>query len=488
MRTRIFNQVLDLDAGNIEKIGPVSAVTSSVDAVEKMTTYYSTYLPSLIFSLIAPIYLYFHLRTSANTVAVILFCISILLLPVNNIFRAKIEALRSTYWHSVEDMTAYYLDSIRGLTTLKLFNQAESHKEILSEKAEQLNIDINKFMKVNFTSFLVTEIMIYVSIIVSLLITCASIRKDPSHISTALTVLMLSYSYFSSYRQLMSSTHTALTAVSAATKVEQIMEVDTARTYDSALPKDPENYLGIRMDHVSFAYPGRNTALKNISLFIPKGKMIALAGLSGCGKSTLASVLMRFFDPESGNIYIEGKEYRSLTPTELRKKIIMVPQSVSIFSGTIRDNLLIADHCASDEDLMEALEEVRLRDWVMSLKDGLSTDVGDAGSKLSGGQRQKIGIARALLCKAEYIIFDEATSAVDMESEKEIWECISRLSETRTLIIISHRLSSIRDADIIYMLDHGVITEQGTHAELIEKNGLYEKLVLEQAELEGGVA
>ena len=193
---------------------------------------------------------------------------------------------------------------------------------------------------------------------------------------------------------------------------------------------------------------------------------------------------MRFYDLEKGRILLEGRDYVSLTPDELRRRVIMVPQTVSLFSGSVAENLRIAAPDASDEELYEALRDVRLKDWVLSQPLGLDTDVGDAGGRLSGGQRQKIGIARALLCRAEYIIFDESTSSVDRESEEEIWNCIDELSQTRTLIIISHRLSTIQNADCIYVLENGAIAQQGTHEELMRETGLYRRLVEEQAQLE----
>ena len=267
-------------------------------------------------------------------------------------------------------------------------------------------------------------------------------------------------------------------------KVENLLDIDTSRPYDPALPIDKDVYEGIRMEHVSHSYTGRNAAITDVSLTIPKGKVTALAGLSGCGKSTIAGLLMRFFDPSNGRITLEGKDYYSFTPEQLRKRIIMVPQSVSIFSGTIADNLRIAKKDATKEEMLEALQQVRLKNWVDTLPDGLDTDVGDSGGKLSGGQRQKIGIARALLCKAEYIIFDEATSSVDIQSEQEIWSCVDRLAMTRTLIIISHRLSTIQNADCIYVLSGGKISESGRHEDLMQNHGLYYQLVTEQANLE----
>lgn len=251
--------------------------------------------------------------------------------------------------------------------------------------------------------------------------------------------------------------------------------------------KDPENMPGIRMDHVSFGYEGRKTALRDVSMFVPKGKVTALCGLSGCGKSTAASLMMRFMDPQSGHIYLEGRDYLSFTPEELRKNIVMIPQTVTIFSGTIRDNLLIADPDASDEKLYEALSQAGLKSYIDSLTDGLDSETGENGSHLSGGQKQKMGIARALLSDCEYMIFDEATSSVDPESEQEIWKCIGELAKTRTLMIISHRLSSIRNADVIYVLEDGYIREHGNHEELTKNNGLYYQLCEEQRILEGAL-
>ena len=484
MRRMIFSRVLELDAGGIEKIGPVSAITASVDAVEQMQMYFSTYLPSLICSILAPIYLFFHLKNISMPVALLLLAVSLVLLPVNNLFRCRIEQIRKTYWKSLDDMTGYYMDSLRGLTTLKLFNRDQEHSRILGEKADILNYNINCFMKVNFTSFLVTEAMIYAAILFALVNSAGRIADGSMTIAQALIVLMLSYSYFSAAKELMNASHSALTAIAAAGKVEEILDTDTSRPYDPALPADPKQFEGIRMDHVSYGYEGRSRALQDISLTVPKGKTVAMVGLSGCGKSTTASLLMRFCDPLSGNIYIEGKDYCSMKPEELRKHIAMVPQQVNLFSGTIRENLLLADPGAKDAALLEALEEAGLGAFIRSQSKGLDSDVGNAGSSLSGGQRQKMGIARALLSKAEYMIFDEATSSVDPQSEKEIWETIGHLAESRTLIIISHRMSSVQNADCIYVLRDGRVAQHGTHEALMAEGGLYKELVVRQQAME----
>lgn len=484
MRKTIFSKVMELDAGGIEKIGPTSAITAAVDAVEQMQAYFSSYLPSLIFSVIAPIYLFFHLKNISLIVAVLLLFVSLILFPLHNVFRGKIEALRKTYWRSLDDMTGYYMDGLRGLTTLKLFDRDREHSRVLGEKADVLNKNINAFMKINFTSFLVTELLIYAAITVSLVICITGMRNGDITIAQALTVLMLSYSYFSAIRQLMSASHSALTAISAAGKVEEILQTDTSRPYNPELPADPEHFDGIRMEHVSYGYEGRSRALQDVSLTIPRGSSVALVGLSGCGKSTAASLLMRFCDPDQGTIFIEGKEYRSVTPQQFRTNIAMVPQQVNLFSGTIRENLLLADPNANDEKLKEALSEAGLGSFLKTIPKGLDSDVGNAGAALSGGQRQKMGIARALLSEAQYMIFDEATSSVDPQSEREIWETIGRLSKTRTLIVISHRMSTIQNANCIYVLEKGVVAQRGSHAELMQQGGLYRELVTRQQAME----
>ena len=482
IRQKLFTKTMSLDAGYIEKIGPNSAITSAVDGVEQMQVYYSVYLPSLLFSVIAPIYLFTKIYPSSFLIACILLIVSFVLLPLHNVFRYRIEKLRKSYWVSLEDMTGYYLDSIRGLSTLKLFDQSDKHAEVLGEKAEYLNHQINEFMKVNFTSFLVTEGIIYITLFVCVLIAVSSLSNQAIELSTVLMILLLGYSYFGSIRQLMSATHDALTAVSAASRAEEIL---AEKTTEIKQEKQPIPYQdGIVLKDVSFSYEGRKEVLHHVNIKIEKSKTTALVGLSGCGKSTIASMLMKFIYPASGAVYLNGIDYACMNREEIGKHIVMVPQTVNLFSDTIRNNLLLANPSATDEKLWQVLEEVSLDKHIRRMKDGLDTMVSESGSNLSGGQKQMMGIARALLTDAEYIIFDEATSAVDPESEKIIWQCIEKLSKKRTLIIISHRLSAIRNADQIIVLQSGVVEEVGNHEQLMKNHGLYRTLVEEQNELE----
>ena len=250
IRQKLFTKTMSLDAGYIEKIGPNSAITSAVDGVEQMQVYFSVYLPSLIFSVIAPVYLFTKIYPSSFFIACILLVVSFVLLPLHNVFRYRIEKLRKSYWKSLEDMTGYYLDSIRGLSTLKLFDQSDKHAEVLGEKADYLNRQINEFMKVNFTSFLVTEGIIYITLFLCVFIAINGFVNKTMDLSGVLMILLLGYSYFGSIRQLMSATHDALTAVSAATRAEEILAVESEKIRQN---KKQDSYQeGILLKDVSF--------------------------------------------------------------------------------------------------------------------------------------------------------------------------------------------------------------------------------------------
>lgn len=498
LRQEIFNKMLELDVGKIEQIGASNTISVIGDGVESMQVYYTKYLPSLLYCFFAPVYLFFQLKDTSLLIASILLVISLLLPLLNNYFRQTIDRLKKAYWTSFQDLTSYYLESLKSLVTLKLFNQDDRRYRTLKEKADDFNVNTISIMKINFVSFLVSDGLIYLGIVIAVIVACLQLDDGTIDLSKAVLILMLSYSFFASIRQLMSAAHDALTGIAATSKVDEILSLDTSRKQLTIVESDEKikteydqetltylrKYQGIIIKDVDFSYDHRRTILKNLNIEIPQGKMTAIVGKSGCGKSTVANMLMRFIDPDNGYLYFEGTCYYNESPEVLRKKIIMVPQKVSIFSGSLEENLKIAKMEASTSELIDVLKQVNLYDWLKSLPEGLSTDLGDSGAKLSGGQKQKIGIARALLSGAPYIVFDEATSSVDQNSEDEIWQCINRLSHTRTLIIISHRLSTIQRADQIIVLNQGVLVEQGSHEVLLQNKGEYYQLVKEQEILE----
>ena len=230
----------------------------------------------------------------------------------------------------------------------------------------------------------------------------------------------------------------------------------------------------VRYDHVSFHYSDDETpVLSDISIDIPAGKSIALVGPSGSGKTTICSLLPRFYDVTDGSITVDGKDIRGLTLKSLRSQIGMVQQDVYLFDGTIKDNIAYGKPGASDEEIIKAAKCASIHDFIMELPDKYDTYVGERGTRLSGGQKQRISIARVFLKNPPILILDEATSALDNESERWIQKSLEELSKNRTTITIAPRLSTIRDADEIIVITEEGIAERGTHAELLEKNGLY---------------
>ena len=249
-------------------------------------------------------------------------------------------------------------------------------------------------------------------------------------------------------------------------------ESEIRDAYNAAELTDVKGH--VRYDHVSFHYSDDETpVLSDISIDIPAGKSIALVGPSGSGKTTICSLLPRFYDVTGGSITVDGKDIRGLTLKSLRSQIGMVQQDVYLFDGTIKDNIAYGKPGASDEEIIKAAKCASIHDFIMELPDGYDTYVGERGTRLSGGQKQRISIARVFLKNPPILILDEATSALDNESERWIQKSLEELSKNRTTITIAHRLSTIRDADEIIVITEEGIAERGTHAELLEKNGLY---------------
>jgi ATP-binding cassette subfamily C protein CydCD len=237
----------------------------------------------------------------------------------------------------------------------------------------------------------------------------------------------------------------------------------------------------LEMKAVTFAYPGRRRpALAEVSFTVPAGSTVALVGPSGAGKTTIAHLFLRFWDPDTGTVRLDGHDLRDFTLDDLRRRIALVAQDTYLFNDTLRNNVVLARPSAAEDEVRAAIEKAALGDFVASLPDGLDTIVGERGAQLSGGQRQRVAIARAFLKDAPILILDEATSHLDALSEAAVRDALDRLSRDRTTLVIAHRLSTVRDADQIVVLDEGRIVEVGPHRTLLDRGGLYAHLISRQ--------
>ena len=242
--------------------------------------------------------------------------------------------------------------------------------------------------------------------------------------------------------------------------------------------------ISIELKNVDFSYDGERQVLNNINMEITKGGLVAIVGESGSGKSTIASLILNNYKVTSGEILLNKNNIENISLDNIYENIALVSTNSYIFNGTILDNLLMAKKDATQEEIDKALKTARLFDFVAGLKDGLLTDVGQAGSALSGGQKQRLALARVILANKDMIIFDEATSNIDVESEESIWEAIYELSKDKTILVISHRLANVVDAKQIYVMNKGILVENGTHEELMNDKKHYYDMVNKQNELE----
>jgi ATP-binding cassette subfamily B protein len=245
---------------------------------------------------------------------------------------------------------------------------------------------------------------------------------------------------------------------------------------DSDQSASKTNQASIRFENVSFDYDERRTIIENISFEVPDGKKVALVGPTGAGKSTISRLLFRFYDPKQGAIFINNENIKDISQSSLRKMIGVVPQDTVLFNDTIYYNISYGNPEASEEQIYEAARSADIHNFVIGLPDGYQTLVGERGLKLSGGEKQRVAIARAILKNPSIFFFDEATSALDSTTEKEIQKNLQTISQNRTTLVIAHRLSTAADADEILVLEHGQITERGTHDELLRRNGKYAEM------------
>lgn len=480
LRQKMYKKLTRMGASYSEKVSTSEVLQVFVEGVDQLELYFGKYLPQFFFAMLAPITLFAVLVfVSWKASVVLLICVP--LIPLSIVAVQKIaKKLLSKYWGVYTNLGDTFLENIQGLTTLKVY-QADERKNVeMNEKAEEFRRITMKVLTMQLNSVSVMDIVAYAGSAVGVVIAIIQVKNGTITLPQAFLIIMLAADFFLPLRLLGSFFHVAMNGMAASDKLFKLL--DTKEDEHGA--EIPENLDGdIEIKDLSFSYDGEKTVLNDISATFKKHELISIVGESGCGKSTLASLLCGTTKGYIGSITIGGVEIKDIDEKTLMNNITAVNFNSYIFAGTVRENMLIADKSASDEKMIEALKMVNLWSF-LSEQDGLNTKLNQQGSNFSGGQRQRLAIARALLHNTPIYVFDEVTSNIDAESENDIMAVIHNMAKIKTVILISHRLENVVGSDKILLLDKGKIEESGTHSELMSLNKKYKLMYSTQAELE----
>ena len=480
LRQKMYQELTRMGASYHEKVSTSEVLQVFVEGVDQLELYFGKYLPQFFYAMLAPITL-FAVLVFVSWKASLVLIVCVPLIPLSIVAVQKIaKRLLSKYWGVYTNLGDTFLENIQGLTTLKVY-QADERKNIeMNEKAEQFRRITMKVLTMQLNSVSVMDIVAYAGSAVGVVIAIVQVENGTITLPQAFLIIMLAADFFLPLRLLGSFFHVAMNGMAASDKLFKLLDTEEDKR-GTVTDVDFNNDIVIK--NLSFSYDDKKSVLDKISIVIEKHKLTSIVGKSGCGKSTLSSLLCGTTKGYKGQITIDGVEVKDIDEKTLMNNITAVNFNSYIFAGTVKDNLLIADKNASDEKMIEALRMVNLWSF-LSEQDGLNTKLNQQGSNFSGGQRQRLAIARALIHNTPIYIFDEVTSNIDAESENDIMSVIHNMAKIKTVILISHRLENVVKSDNIILLDNGRIKENGNHSALMALGREYNLMYSTQAELE----
>ncbi len=415
---------------------------------------------------------------SIKVAAILLICVPLIPMAIVAVQKFA-KKLLAKYWGAYTELGDSFLENLQGLTTMKIYQTDEYYAKKMDAEAESFRKVTMRVLIMQLNSISIMDLVAYGGAAIGIVLSVLQLRAGNITLSECFFIIMISAEFFLPMRQLGSFFHIAMNGNAAADKIFKLLDI--SEPPNGTVYEIP--HFDISFNNVSFSYTHKRQTLKNISFELPEKGFAALVGVSGCGKSTVASIIMGEHELESGTTAIGGIPVNDIARETLQKKVTRVRSDSYLFKGTVRENLLMGNENASDSDICDALRRVELYDTIME-KGGLLMELAENASNLSGGQKQRLAIARALLHDSDIYIFDEATSNIDAESENKIMQVIHELAHKKTVLLISHRLANVVDADKIFVMQDGQITESGTHIELISINGYYSKLFNAQQDLE----
>jgi hypothetical protein len=480
LRKKIYEKLLKLGTSYRQKVSTAEVVQITTEGVEQLEVYFGKYLPQFFYSMIAPIILFIILSFISFKVSVILL-IFVPLIPLSIVTVAKIaKKLLSKYWNTYTGLGDSFLENLQGLTTLKIYRADEDRSIKMDKEATKFRKVTMKVLIMQLNSISVMDIVAFGGASIGMILSVIEVINKNITFSNALMIILLASDFFIPVRLLGSFFHISMNAMAACDKIFYLLDLEEMKNGKKVCD---EKNMQIEFSNVSFSYDEKRDILKNINLTFNKNKITSLVGKSGSGKSTIANIISGKIKNFKGDIFISKIKLLDIDEKNLLKNITIVSHNSYIFKGTVRENLLMADENLTDFQMNKALKQVNLFDFLQR-ENGLDTKILEKGSNFSGGQLQRLAIARAILKNSSVYIFDEATSNIDSESEQMIMKVIFELAKEKTIILISHKLSNVIYSDNIYFIEDGEIVASGKHKELLEKNKDYKKLYDLQYELE----
>ena len=480
LREQIYRKLLRLGASYREGVSTSEVVQMAAEGVEQLETYFGKYLPQLFYSLAAPVTL-FVILSFVNWQASLVLLVCVPLIPVSIVAVQKIAGkLLKRYWGIYTELGDSFLENLQGLTTLKIYQCDGIRARKMDEEAQRFRQITMKVLMMQLNSTSVMDIIAYGGAAAGMIVTVFQFCAGHVGLGGALMLILLASEFYIPLRLLGSFFHIAMNGMAASNRMFALLDLPEPEKEEG---KIQEERVNITMFKVRFSYEPDREILKGIHMNFPAGSFTSLVGLSGSGKSTVAGLLTGRNKGYEGSITAAGMELSRVSEASLMDTVTMVSHNSYLFKGTVEENLRMGKENASDEELEEVLREVRLYDFLHS-RQGLGTAVAERGENFSGGQRQRLALARALLHDTPVYIFDEATSNIDMESEEMIMDVIHRLAKKKTVILISHRLANVVKSDRIYLLEQGKVVQWGNHDALMAQEGPYRELFQHQQELE----